>query len=89
MEKIFEQAKDLHVVATLVYNNGDEFAYTDAECTKKFKVSELKEVFVKGAMIVIEGAFYVPVSFNSDSINYVKAASELGTLKAEADKEAE
>lgn len=89
MEKIFEQAKDLHVVATLVYNNGDEFAYTDAECTKKFKVSELKEVFVKGAMIVIGGAFYAPVSFSTDSISYVKAAGELGTLKAEADKEAE
>ena len=87
MTKIYEQGKDLHVVATTVYNNGDEFAYTDAECTKKFKVSELKEVFVKGALIVIEGAFYKAVSFNEDTISYVKAAGELGALKAEADAE--
>lgn len=89
MDKIFEQAKDLHVVATLVYNNGDEFAYVDAECTTKFKVSELKEAFIKGAMIVIDEAFYAPVSFSADSISYVKAAGELGTLKAEADEVAE
>ena len=87
MEKIFEQAKDLHVVATLVYNNGDEFAYVDASCTNKFKVSELKEVFVKGAMIVIDGTFYAPVSYSEAGISYVKAAGELGTLKAEADAE--
>ena len=89
MDKIYEQAKDLHVVATLVYNNGDEFAYVDEACETKFKVSELKEVFVKGAMIVINGALYKAVSFSEDSISYVKAASELGTLKAEADEVAE
>lgn len=89
MEKIYEQAKDLHVVATLVYNNGDEFAYADEACTTKFKVSELKDVFVKGALIVIDGAFYKAVSFSEDTISYVKAAGELGTLKAEADEVAE
>lgn len=89
MEKIFEQAKDLHVVATLVYNNGDEFAYTDAECTKKFKVSELKEVFVKGAMIVIDGAFYAPVSYSEAGIGYIDAEGTVATLGAEADEEAE
>lgn len=87
MNKIYEQGKDLHVVATLVYNNGDEFAYTDAECTNKFKTSELKEVFVKGALIVIDGNFYKAVSFADGVINYVKAAGELGALKSEADEE--
>ena len=86
MEKIYEQAKDLHVVATIIYNKGDEFAYADADCTKKFKTSELKEVFVKGALINIDGALYNAVSFNEGSINYVKAAGELGTLKSEADE---
>lgn len=89
MNQIFEQAKDLHVVATCVYNKGDEFAYADAECTIKFKTSELKEVFVKGALIVIEDALYQAVSFNDGAINYVKAAGELGSLKSEADEVAE
>ena len=86
MEKIFEQAKDLHVVATLVYNNGDEFAYTDAECTKKFKVSELKEVFVKGAMIVIDNAFYAPVSYSEAGIGYIDAEGKVATLGAESNE---
>ena len=86
MDKIFEQAKDLHVVATIVYNKGDEFAYADADCTKKFKASELKEVFIKGALIDVNGALYNAVSFNEGSVNYVKAAGELGTLQSEADE---
>ena len=87
MDKIFEQAKDLHVVATYVHGNGsDTNAYADAECTKQFTVSELKEVFVKGALIVIDGALYKAVSFNEGVISYVKGANEVGTLTAKADK---
>lgn len=87
MNKIYEQGKDLHVVATLVYNNGDEFAYTDAECTNKFKTSELKEVFVKGALIAIQGNFYKPVSFTDGAINVIGVEGVYGTLKSEADEE--
>ena len=87
MNKIYQKAKDLHVVATYVYNNGEgEFAYTDAECTKKFKVSELQEVFVKGALIQINGALYKAVSFVDNAINYVNAAGEVESLQAEADE---
>ena len=72
MEKIFEQAKDLHVVATYVYGNGtDTIAYVDAECETQFTASELKEVFIKGAMIVIGDALHKAVSFENDTIYYV------------------
>lgn len=87
MDKIFEQAKDLHVVATVIYNKGDEFAYADAKCTVKYKASELKEVFVKGALINIDGALYKTVSFVDGVVSYIKAAGELGTVTAEADAE--
>lgn len=97
MDKIFEQAKDLHVVATYVYNNGsDVFAYVDAECTIKFKTSELKEVFLKGALIKIGDDLMKPVSFGVDSskgqggIGYIKNTEEgitLDALVAEADEE--
>lgn len=90
MSQIFEQAKDLHVVATMVYGNGtDTKAYSDAECTKEFTVSELKEIFIKGALIDIEGALYHAVSFNDGSINYVNAESEVAALAGKADEVAE
>lgn len=85
MTQIFEQAKDLHVVATMVYNNGDEYAYTDAECKKPFKVSELKEAFIKGALIEISGVLYHPVSFDGAAISYLNNGSA-ATLKADADE---
>lgn len=99
MDKIFECSKDLHVVATVVYNGGeDEYAYKDAGCTEKFTTSELKDVFTKGALINIDDVLYKAVSFSVASkvgtINYVKSTtvSETTTvsvegLKSEADAE--
>lgn len=86
MDKIFEQAKDLHVVATYVYGNGAN-AYVDAEHTTQFTVSELKEVFVKGALIVINDAFYKAVNFVDGAIGYINASGSVETLAAKADEE--
>lgn len=75
MDKIFEQAKDLHVVATMVYCNGDAgTAYVDAECTKAFTLEELKEAFIKGAMIkdVTDGTLYRPISFVAVNMLYLR-----------------
>ena len=72
MDKIFEQGKDLHVVSTYVYANGEDMkAYTDVECTKQFTVSELKEVFIKGALISISGVLFKPVCFDTNAIHFV------------------
>lgn len=89
MNKIFEQAKDLHVVATYVYGNEDAKAYSDVECTKQFTTSELKEVFIKGALIVINEALYKAVNFVDGAIGYVNAAGEVETLASKADEVAE
>lgn len=90
MEKIFEQAKDLHVVATYVYGNGtDTNAYADAECTKQFTTSELKEVFVKGALIKINDGLYKAANFIDGAIGYVNASGEVETLVSVADEVAE
>lgn len=99
MDKIYEQAKDLHVKATYIYGKttNDTAAYKDSECTEKFTTSELKEVFLKGAIILIGGAHYMALNFivkNSiGSVTYVKAdtttatTAVLGTLSAIADSE--
>ena len=87
MDKIFEQAKDLHVVATYVYGNGsDTNAYADAECTKQFTISELKEVFVKGALLKINDGLYKATNFVDGAIGYVNVSGEAETLEAKADE---
>ena len=69
MDKIYEEAKDLHVVATTIYTNlEDGVAYTDAECTKPFSVEELKDAFVKGALVKVENNLYQPVSYTEPVI---------------------
>lgn len=97
MEKIYNDAKDKNVCATYVYGKstgGDTTAYVDEACTVKFKTSELKEVFLKGAIIVIGGTMYYPISFaivsNAGVVTYAKKGVEAGsaataTLSAETD----
>lgn len=89
MSKIYEDAKDLHVVATLVYNkSSDSKAYKDAECTDQFTTSELKEAFIKGALIVLasNGGFVKPVKYaESSSVGSVYYIKPNGTTATSAD----
>lgn len=96
MDRIFEAAKDVHVKATYVYGkSSDTAAYVDSECTVKYKTSALKEVFLKGAVIVIGSDLFAPLNFivksGVGSITYVKAdtttatTAVLGTLSAVKD----
>lgn len=96
MEKIYDKAKDVHVRGTYVYGKAsDTAAYVDSACTVKYKTSELKEVFIKNAVINIAGTLYTPLSFSvvSDigSITYAKpnsttaTSADLGTLSAVED----
>lgn len=89
MTKLFEQAKDLHVVATYIYKKANEAkAYKDAACTVQYKTSELKEVFLKGAIIVLpsDGGFVKPIQYSvSNSIGSVSYITPNGTTATSAD----
>ncbi len=84
MDRIYDDAKDIHVRAICIYGkSGDTNAYIDLECTEKFKTSELKEAFVKGSVIVIGNDIYSPVNFGVKSsvgtITYVTADKTTAT----------
>lgn len=66
MDRIYEDLKDLHVKATMVYVD-DSKAYKDSAHTQQYKTSELKEVFLKGCLINVSGALYVPTSYSEAS----------------------
>ena len=89
MSKIFQDAKDVHVVATIIYNKAsDAKAYKDAACTVQFKTSELKEAFVKGALIQLanDGGYATPVKYaESSSVGSVYYIKPNGTTATSAD----
>ena len=96
MEKLYNDAKDKNVSATYIYGKAsDTKAYADSGCTVQMKTSELKEAFLKRALIVIGDNFYIPVSFsvtsNVGSVTYAKpnsstaTSADLGTLTAAKD----
>lgn len=96
MDRVFEQAKDLHVRAVYIYKKVSETnAYVDAACTIQFKTSELKDAFLKGAVINASGVLSKPVGYseasNVGSVSYIvpnstKATSaDIAKLSAVAD----
>lgn len=67
MDRIYNQAKDKDVAAVVIYANSNK-AYKDEACTKQFKAGELKDAFIKGALIVAEdGSGFIPVSYTVEN----------------------
>ena len=60
MNKIYKDAKDVPVAATIIYATQPDgetstFAFKDAEYTTKFSKEELLDAFVKGCLVVLDG----------------------------------
>ena len=67
--------------------NGDAYAYADSATTVKIPAAALKEIFVKGAIIIdAAGAVYKPVSFHMDTtVGTVVYIKPNGTTPTSAD----
>lgn len=96
MDKIFEHANDLHVRGTYIYKKAsDTAAYVDAAYTVKFKTSELKNAFLKGAVINASGVLSKPIGYseasNVGSVTYIvpngttATSADIAKLSAVAD----
>lgn len=84
MVKVYDDAKDKNIAAVIIYGKGsDGKAYVDAEGTTQLKTSELKEAFVKRALIKIGDDYFIPTGFSVVSkigtVTYVKAGSSSGS----------
>ena len=88
MDKIYNQAKDVNVRGTYVYvktaTPADTNAYADDEYTRVFSEAELKDIFLKGMVIVDEGVFYKPASLaiaeGVATVSYAKEVSNAVTI---------
>lgn len=95
MDKIFQQAKDKNVAAIVIYEKTSETkAYKDAAFTVQYTTSELKDAFLKGAVIALAaGGFAKPVAYSETSsvgsVGYVKDGESVSvvSLAAVADPE--
>lgn len=85
MDRIYDQAKDQNVAALVIYakETADNKAYSDSECKVQMKTSELKDAFIKRALVKAGEGYFVPVSFTVTgkigTVTYAKAGSSAGT----------
>lgn len=70
MDKIYEDANEQHVRAIMIYKKENETkAYTDAACTVQFVTKDLKNAFIKGAIVKLEDDTLCKVIGYSESSN--------------------
>lgn len=86
-ERIFDHADDKNVAAIVIYGKAapDGKAYIDKGCTKQFTNAELKNAFIKRAVICVGTNYFVPVSYayasKVGSVNYVTTTGSSADIK--------
>ena len=93
MDRIYNRAEDKNSAIIIVYGKNNT-PYADSDYTRQLTQNELRAVFMKGCMVVIDNTFYCPVSVSDNApqgggpsnavLAYIKAGSSgtvtLGTL---------
>lgn len=84
MERIYEQLKDLHITAVIVYAI-DGKAYEDAEGTIGVPTETLKDLFLKNVLVInVDGALHRATGFTEDGAVYAESTiTEDGAVYAE------
>lgn len=88
MDKIYQDANDKNVAAFVIYKKAAQTkAYADADCTVQLTTAQLKDAFIKGAVIKLEdGAFVNPIKYDeTSSIGSVYYIKPNGTTATSAD----
>lgn len=88
MDKIFKDANEQYVATFIIYKKAAQTkAYADEACTIQLTTSELKNLFIKGAVIKLEdGAFVKPIKYDETaSIGSVYYIKPNGTTATSAD----
>lgn len=87
MDRIYDQAKDQNVAALVIYakETADNKAYSDSECKVQMKTSELRDAFIKRALVKVGKDYFAPVSFTvSNNIGIVIYAGVDSTIDTAA-----
>lgn len=81
LNKLYEQGKDLHVVNYVAYGKtADHKLYADEGYKETATKAEIEDAFVKGRLVIVEGANYlVPVAFGTTGVITVVAGETVKT----------
>ena len=89
MDKVLQRAEDKFVATRYIYKSSEDAkAYADADCTIQLTTSELKNAYIKGALIVLpsDGGLVAPFQYSeSDSVGSVSYITPNGTTATSAD----
>lgn len=78
MEKLYENAGDLHVASYIVYGHTDGKVYADADHKKTITKEELEHVFKVGRLIVKDGSdLMAAVGYGSTGVKTLTKATNL------------
>ena len=66
MDRIYNRAEDKNSAKIIVYGKNNT-PYADELCTRQLTQDELRAVFIKGCMVVIDNTFYCPVSVSDNA----------------------
>ena len=89
MERIYDQAKDVHVATYVLYaKTADKKLYLESSYTTQVTKAELEDAFKKGRLLVFDGTTYrVAVSMSGGKVKTVgtgSSAVELTEFAAKA-----
>ena len=99
MDKIFKDANEQYVATFIIYKKANQTkAYADSACTTQLTTSELKNLFIKGAVVKLDdGALVKPIKYDETtsigSVYYIKpngttaTSADIASLVAAADPE--
>ena len=81
LNKLYEQGKDLHVANYVAYGKtADHKLYADEGYKETATKAEIEDAFVKGRLVIVEGANYlVPVAFGATGVITVVAGETVKT----------
>ena len=97
MDKIYEDANEQHVRAFIIYKKANQTkAYADSTFETQLTTSELKNLFIKGAVIKLDsGDIVKPIKYtessNIGSVCYIvpngttATSADIASLAAKAD----
>ena len=66
MDRIYNRAEDKNSAIIIVYGKNNT-PYADEDCTRQLTQDELRAVFIKGCMVIIDNTFYCPVSVSDNA----------------------
>ena len=77
MEKVYEQAKDLHIRNFVVYGKAaDSKLYYESNYTTQVGKEVAEDAFKKGSLLIVDdGKYFIPVALNGTKVYTVNAAT--------------